>query len=155
MASFKQVARTKAFENGITRCPCCKVQLMWKPSLPKIQKNFATVDHIVPNSIGGSDSVRNMFVMCRSCNEKRGNTCFVNFVTSHGVSKSYAEEIYRDAHVETLQRMIAAQFTQNESSALTKKINKKRRENIKKIVRNYVDYFGDYLPVFELLEKIL
>jgi len=152
---FKKAARQLAYNNGVTHCPCCKVQLVWKPLPNATQKNFATVDHIVPNSMGGANVATNMFVMCQKCNHNRDTECFVKFVTRHGVSKTYAEEIYRRAHVVTLQVMIQAQFTQNDSPDVIKNTNKRRRANIRRIVQNYVDYFGDHLPEFELLEKIL
>ena len=155
MPSFKSIARDIAYENGTRHCPCCGIQLTWKAQPRTVQKNLATVDHIIPKSMGGSNSVKNMFVMCRDCNEKRGDSCFVEFVTAHGISKSYVETLYKEAHKETLKVMLAAQFTQNDPPHVIKKINRKRRGNIRKIIRNYTEYFGDYLPEFELLEKIL
>jgi hypothetical protein len=121
-----------------------------------MQRNLATVDHIVPQSMGGADTPDNVFVMCRECNTKRGTECFVKFVTSHGVSKKFAEDLYKKAHVVSLQSMIMVQFThviQDYKSAL--KTNKKRRKNIRHIIQNYTKYFGDYLPEFQLLQRLV
>lgn len=149
---FKKTSLHAAFQNGLRRCPCCDTQLVWKSNVNSVQKNLATVDHIVPKTIGGADHPGNMFVMCRKCNEIRGNSCFVEFVTSNGVSKTLAEELYKKAHVASLQNMIAIQFNyviEDKKHAL--KINKKRRAQIRKIIKNYAEYFGDYLPEFQLL----
>lgn len=153
---YKKTTISVAYENGLRRCPCCNVQLTWRARRERLQDNLATVDHIVPRSIGGADTHENMFVMCFKCNRTRGVQCFVDFVTSRGVSKSYAESIYRKAHVASLQCIIYAQFTQiidNRKDIL--KTNKKRRNSIRSVVRNYTNYFGDYLPEFELLKQMV
>jgi len=154
--SFKKITLELAYQSGLRRCPCCDVQLVWKAHIPQVQINLATVDHIIPRSIGGADHTDNLFVMCRKCNNNRDVQCFVQFVTEKGVSKSYAEELYRKSHVISLQRIIHAQFTQqaqNKQEAL--KMNRKRRKQVVQIVKNYTDYFGDYLPEFELLQKLI
>lgn len=153
---FKKTAIHTAYQNGLRRCPCCDVQLVWKANIENVQKNLATVDHIVPHSIGGADTPDNMFVMCRKCNERRGDTCFVDFVTSHGVSKTLAEDLYKKAHVVSLQTMIMVQFNaviEDRKHAL--KVNKKRRGQIRKMIENYTAYFGDYLPEFQLLQRLI
>lgn len=32
-----------------------------------------TIDHVVPQSLGGSDEIDNLALACRNCNERRGN----------------------------------------------------------------------------------
>lgn len=32
-----------------------------------------TLDHIIPRSLGGSNAITNLRLMCRDCNEERGN----------------------------------------------------------------------------------
>jgi hypothetical protein len=153
---FKKTSLKLAYENGVLRCPCCGIQLVWKAHTSNVQKNLATVDHIVPQSIGGADTTENMFVMCRKCNEFRGNSCFVTFVTERGVSKSLAETLYKKAYIATLQTMIMIQFNhviEDKKQAL--KINKKRRGQIQKMIKNYTEYFGDYLPEFQLLQRLI
>jgi hypothetical protein len=152
---FKKTAMNTAFESGARRCPCCDVQLVWKANPGNQQRNLATVDHIVPRSMGGADSAENMFVMCRMCNHTRATECFVKFVTERGVSKSLAEDLYHKAHTVSLQMMILNQFTQvvnGRENAL--KVNKTRRKQIKAMIKNYTAYFGDYLPEFNLLQKL-
>lgn len=153
---FKHNARNMAYENGVRRCPCCNVQLVWKAYPTKVQKNLATVDHIVPKSIGGADHQDNLLIMCRMCNSNRGDQCFVEYLVKHGVSKYKAEELYKKAHIVTLQRILVLQFTHNNPCRKqTYDHNKRQVSRVKKVVKNYVDYFGDYLPEFELLERIL
>lgn len=37
------------------------------------QRNFATIDHILPKSHGGGGMIENLRLACKSCNEARGN----------------------------------------------------------------------------------
>ena len=153
---FKKTALNTAYANGLRRCPCCDVQLVWKSNPEKPQKNLATVDHIVPASWGGADHSDNVFVMCRECNNERATECFVKFVSERGVSKSFAENIFKSAHVVSLQKIIANQFVYiGKDHAEILRHNKNKRKQIKKIIKNYVDYFGDYMPEFELLQKLI
>jgi len=52
-------------------CPLCGVKMVnrGKCDLP----NFATIDHIVPKSRGGTSNIENLRLICRKCNNKRGN----------------------------------------------------------------------------------
>lgn len=153
---FKKNTLQIAYQNGLRRCPCCNVQLVWKSNVACPQSNLATVDHIVPRSMGGADNTENMFVMCRKCNNLRATECFIKFVTDRGVSKSLAEELYKKAHVVSIQTMIEVQFVSvapNKETML--KNNKKRRKQMRDMVKNYTAYFGDYLPEFNLLQKII
>jgi hypothetical protein len=153
---FKKNSLNSAYDSGIRRCPICSVQMVWKANPNNLQRNLATVDHIIPKSKGGGDTPGNMFVMCRSCNETRGNTCFITYVTSAGISKSYAENLYRVAHVTTLQNLIFVQFTQlYKDVSETKRIQKRNRKIVQDVVKSYTDYFGDYLPEFQLLQRLL
>ena len=34
-----------------------------------------TIDHVVPQSAGGTDDLENLALACRNCNERRGNRC--------------------------------------------------------------------------------
>ena len=144
---FKSTALSAAFERGVYRCPCCDVQLVWKSNCERIQSNLATVDHIVPKSKGGANVPGNMYVMCRKCNERRGNSCFVNFITAAGVSKSEAELIYRQAHIESVKSWLLNLINQSNNKTVCKKF----KNSIKGVVRNYSGYFQDYLPEFNLL----
>lgn len=149
--SYKTTALRAAYSNGLRRCPCCDVQLVWKSYTPKPQKNLATVDHMVPVSIGGGNSVDNMFVMCRDCNSRRGNTCFVQYVTTRGYSKAEAEQLYRKAHIASIRNLIYTLVTQGIDNTKRNRI----RKEFQMIVKNYKKYFKEYLPEFELLPQDL
>lgn len=153
---FKKNSLNIAFDNGLRHCPICKSQLVWKSKSEQPQKNLATVDHIIPRSIGGADTPGNIFVMCRQCNGKRGADCFVEYLTDAGISASYAENLYKQAHISTLQCMIYTQFTNSfTEQKIANRTNRKRRKQVRRVIKNYTEYFGDYLPEFELLEKLL
>lgn len=146
---FKKSALTVAYKNGLRRCPCCNVQLVWKSNINDVQKNLATVDHMVAKSFGGADNSDNMFVMCRRCNEARGNACFVTFVVEHGYSKLEAEELYRRAHLASVRHVLQNLMNQTQNGTERKKYKNK----IKAIVKNYRKYFDDFLPEFDLLPR--
>lgn len=149
---IKDNAKQKAYDNGLRRCPCCNVQLVWKAaSVPDIQKNLATVDHILPKSLCNSNAFDNLYIMCRKCNTDRGNQNFVKFVTAKGIAKDIAEDIYKKAHVMSLQHIIKHRFSSNSEHIN----NKTQRSRVRKIIKNYKDHFGHNLPEFNLFEQIL
>src|SRR5699024_3720986 len=51
-------------------CPTCGVGLDYEHSR---QPNSAEVDHIIPHSLGGEDSLANTQIICRWCNQRKGN----------------------------------------------------------------------------------
>lgn len=50
----------------VRRCPVCKKHF-------DSDKYQATVDHIMPLSLGGLDQPSNWLVLCKTCNEEKGN----------------------------------------------------------------------------------
>lgn len=58
-----------ARENQQYLCPLCGVQLDYSRSR---QPNSPEADHIVAHAEGGSDSLDNVRVICRRCNQRLG-----------------------------------------------------------------------------------
>jgi len=56
--------------SGLTVCPSCHVDLDYE--LGK-RPNSAEVDHVVPHARGGTDEPHNLRVLCRQCNQRRGD----------------------------------------------------------------------------------
>jgi hypothetical protein len=61
-ASSRRIVREKAQ----FRCEYCHADERW-------QFIRFTIDHIIPQSVGGSDEIDNLALACRNCNERRGN----------------------------------------------------------------------------------
>ncbi|WP_374048662.1 HNH endonuclease [uncultured Cutibacterium sp.] len=63
-------AKRRARAAGLTHCPSCGVPLRWDigrtPASPE-------ADHIIPHSLGGTDRLDNIRIICRHCNQSRGN----------------------------------------------------------------------------------
>lgn len=53
-------------ERAQLRCEYCHADERW-------QFIRFTTDHIIPQSVGGSDEIDNLALACRNCNERRGN----------------------------------------------------------------------------------
>lgn len=65
----KQALR-EAQTQGVTNCPDCGGILNYEQGrLP----NSAEVDHIIPHARGGTDTLENVRVCCRQCNQRRGS----------------------------------------------------------------------------------
>lgn len=65
----KQALRV-AQTTGITNCPTCHTPLNYTQGrLP----NSAEPDHILPVSRGGTDTLDNIRILCRRCNQSKGN----------------------------------------------------------------------------------
>jgi 5-methylcytosine-specific restriction endonuclease McrA len=59
-----------AQQAGQEKCPYCRVKLDYTN---KRTANGAWVDHIKPDSKGGSIDLSNLVVCCRTCNTSKGN----------------------------------------------------------------------------------
>jgi catechol 2,3-dioxygenase-like lactoylglutathione lyase family enzyme len=59
---YEQVLRAKA-----KRCPLCKVRMVKEPYLPASKE----LDHIVPLNVGGTHTIGNVRIICRTCNITR------------------------------------------------------------------------------------
>lgn len=70
-----------------------------------------TIDHIVPKSEGGMDSIVNYMAACYECNSKRGNTSIYNMINSDkGIKKNI------ENHVQFLKEMIPLYIKTNKIS---------------------------------------
>ena len=72
-AKWKRVraqALKQAIDNGVHNCPICGVGLDYEYSQ---RPSSAEVDHLVPYSKGGTDTLGNTTVICRWCNQRKGN----------------------------------------------------------------------------------
>jgi len=80
--SFRK--RVYWYKLGQRRCHCCGVQLNWVGDY----KNSASAEHMVPASKGGTYDPVNILIVCRSCNNARDNTDWVEWVTENKFPKS-------------------------------------------------------------------
>lgn len=64
--SYKQILFKEC--NGI--CPECKKPMSLKN--PKAD-NYATIDHILPKSLGGINIFSNYNLLCKKCNQEKGS----------------------------------------------------------------------------------
>lgn len=72
-AKWKRVraqAIKQAIDNGVHNCTICGVGLDYEYSR---RPNSAEVDHVIPYSKGGTDTLGNTTVICRWCNQRKGN----------------------------------------------------------------------------------
>ncbi|WP_143054032.1 HNH endonuclease signature motif containing protein [Arthrobacter sp. yr096] len=72
-AQWKRISRQakkNARRDGIDRCPYCKVMLNYDVGRTHCS---AEADHIVPWDKGGRDELSNVIVICRRCNQSKGN----------------------------------------------------------------------------------
>ncbi|MDR2256995.1 MAG: HNH endonuclease [Arthrobacter sp.] len=67
-------ARSQAINRALRleqhTCPFCNTELNYQQGR---QPNSPEVDHIVPHSKGGTNDPSNLRIICRRCNQSRGN----------------------------------------------------------------------------------
>ncbi len=61
-AEYERELRRKA-----TRCPLCRIRLVDRPYQPASKE----LDHIVPINAGGTHTIGNVRIICRTCNVSR------------------------------------------------------------------------------------
>lgn len=64
---------------GLTHCPYCKVPLNYAVSLTP---SSAEVDHITAHAKGGQDRLDAVQVICRKCNQSKGDRTAPRIVTT-------------------------------------------------------------------------
>ncbi|WP_074026129.1 HNH endonuclease [Actinomyces ihuae] len=62
-------AKRQAQAAGITHCPRCHAVLDYAHGRTPVS---AEADHIVPHALGGKDTIENVQVLCRRCNQSKG-----------------------------------------------------------------------------------
>ena len=65
---WHKLAKAQMFAKS-NKCCWCGCEMTMTQKLP----NSATLEHVIPLSIGGLDNRNNMKLACRACNETRGN----------------------------------------------------------------------------------
>jgi 5-methylcytosine-specific restriction protein A len=60
----------QAIDSGVHNCTICGVGLDYEYSQ---RPSSAEVDHLLPYSKGGTDTLDNVTVICRWCNQRKGN----------------------------------------------------------------------------------
>ena len=71
-ATWKRIvkaAKRQAQSNGQTRCPYCRVILDY---IQGLLPHSAEGDHIVSHKRGGQDTLQNCQIICRRCNQSKG-----------------------------------------------------------------------------------
>lgn len=67
---IRRQAIKQAIDNNVTHCASCGVGLDYEYTR---RPNSAEVDHVIPYSKGGTDTLGNTAVICRWCNQRKGN----------------------------------------------------------------------------------
>ena len=67
---IRQQALKQAIDNGVHNCAICGVGLDYEYTR---RPNSAEVDHVIPYSKGGTDTLDNVTVICRWDNQRKGN----------------------------------------------------------------------------------
>jgi hypothetical protein len=77
-----------------THCPCCSSELdygLGKNNHGK--KDYATpsTDHIIPQSIGGTNELANLWVICMRCNRMKNDATYDDIARLEGVLRVLKE----------------------------------------------------------------
>ena len=67
-------------------CVACKVQVTLKFTEP-LENSYATIDHVVSLSKGGTDNLNNLSLMCYKCNMAKGNKTEEEFMSEYFQTK--------------------------------------------------------------------
>lgn len=62
-----------------TTCSCCGSHLdygLGKNNKGKLDENTPSTDHKVPRSLGGTDTIENLWIICNKCNTLKNNATY-------------------------------------------------------------------------------
>lgn len=91
-------ARHQAQAAGQAHCPICGTLLNYAVGRTP---SSAEVDHIIPYSRGGTDTIDNVRIICRRCNQQRGNGLTRPRPASRQRNKHQATMVAATAHTDT------------------------------------------------------
>ena len=74
--NIKDTTRYSVLERAGFKCQCCGIKPL------KNNDVILHIDHIIPHSLGGSDSIDNLQVLCDKCNISKRN----KFIINHNVN---------------------------------------------------------------------
>lgn len=74
------------YGNDCYLCGATCVRYRYKRDAGTRPRNELTIDHVVPLAHGGEDTIENMAVACRACNEAKGDV--VPLVVGRGAPKA-------------------------------------------------------------------
>lgn len=67
---WRHAVLARGKRDGVTHCPLCRAPLDYRRGK---RPNSAEPDHLVPWALGGTNTVDNGRVLCRRCNQRRGD----------------------------------------------------------------------------------
>ena len=70
--NIKDTTRYSVLERAGFKCQCCGIKPL------KNNDVILHIDHIIPHSLGGSDSIDNLQVLCDKCNLSKQNRFIIN-----------------------------------------------------------------------------
>ena len=77
---YRRYLRTKLSERQNHRCCYCGVAMTRIGETPDYRLTMMTIEHVVPQSEGGTDDEDNLVAACQSCNSTRNLQCAYSFV---------------------------------------------------------------------------
>lgn len=95
MTSIIKKRQIEWYELGQRRC-YCGVQLNWTGNRGR---NAASFEHLIPKSQGGTRHKQNGIIVCRKCNNDRGNKDWIEWIREKNPPKAeWLIQKYLDAH---------------------------------------------------------